>query len=120
MTISRPIRSRIDWPERIIGSGLGAGDWGFDTNFGAESVHRADRALWFSSDADLPTMMDHSMSEIDPLTFRQQFHQLLFDFYRVGVLGKSQSAAHSRHMRINNNARRHPKGGAEHNVRRFS
>src|SRR6476659_8395666 len=110
MTMSCPSLSRMLWPERIMervgdwrmGSGVSvgghaeSGSFGalaetkalcFHTNFGAKRLHRTQGTLRFAGNTNLPSVVNHTVCKIDPLAFRQQLHQVLFDLCGVCVLG---------------------------------
>ena len=59
------------------------------------------------------------MAKVDPLALRQQRRQIVFDPHGIRVLGQPEAIREPRHMRVDDDARRNPKRGAEHDVGRL-
>src|SRR5207302_1514489 len=55
-------------------------------------IQRALRALWLPRDADRAAMGDEAVGEVGPFLFWDKRHQVLLDFFGVGVCGQAEAA----------------------------
>jgi len=63
---------------------------------------------------------DQPVAPVRPVLTRDELHQILFDFFRIGLAREPQPMRKSDYMSINDNSFILSKGVAENNVRRFS
>jgi len=52
-------------------------------------------------DADLSSMMNQFVGEVDPSILRDDFHEVAFDFIRSRFVSKFETPRKPHHMRIN-------------------
>ena len=62
-------------------------------------------------------MPNQLMGKENPAIFRNHFHQIRFDFLRVGILRQIEPARKPLHVRIDNDSRRDSEPSPQHDVR---
>ena len=65
----------------------------------AEILQVTVRAPGLAGYAQSASVMDDLMREIDPFFLRDDFHQVLLDFFRVFIAGQLQAAGDAMHVR---------------------
>ena len=65
-------------------------------------------------------MIDEHVREIQPVRFREQFHEILLDLHRITAFSQAESGCQPRHVRIHDNANNYAIGVAKYDVCRFA
>jgi len=76
-------------------------------------------AVWFSGGAQSSAMEYQQVRENCPLAWRQKFHQVAFDFFRLFIVfrvDEFQPIAEPDYMRVHDDALAFSKGGAQNDV----
>ena len=61
-------------------------------------------AAGFAGDADGAAVQDELVAEVDPVIFRDDLHQILLDFFRLGVEGELEAAREAQHVGVDDDA----------------
>ena len=78
------------------------------------------RAVWLARITTASAMPDEPMAEQRPIILRHEFHQFLFEFYRIGSLSEAEPVGKSRDVRVHHHTDIDTESIAEHHVCRFA
>src|ERR1700735_1503603 len=86
----------------------------------AERLQGAVSATRLAGDANLAAVVDHLVRESDPVVLGNDFHQILFDWNRLGFFRKLETPGEPEYMRIHHHADGFAEGHAQYYVCRLA
>lgn len=82
----------------------------------AEGFEGAVGTARFAGDADLASVMDEFVRELNPVILRNDLHQFLLYFFGIGRCGEAEAVGEAEHVRVNHYALGQAEGYSQHDV----